>query len=169
MQILKSLTVSGLYLSSGALSATIVLPRPPLETRAAPAFKEAAIVPEPTLPPSPSSTADEEDPCAPDPFCDPAWPVGSVSVVTDTAAGACTPVLSTRFYSHVCGRTTWTTSTTVTSTADCGACGIGTLAPLSMTYYVPRCPLGGHYTVSTAVVPSTRTTWECAATASPQY
>ncbi|KAK7947035.1 uncharacterized protein PG986_011356 [Apiospora aurea] len=139
MHLFNSIAVLGLSLSPTALAA-IIAPELQARTTAAP------------------------DPCAPDPFCDPAWPEGSVSVLTDTAAGACTPVLSTRFHSHVCGRTTWTTSTTVTSTADCGACAVGTLAPLSATYYAPRCPHGGHYTVSTAVVASTRTTWACAAT-----
>ncbi|KAK8102510.1 hypothetical protein PG984_015656 [Apiospora sp. TS-2023a] len=169
MHILTSSAVSGLCLGSAALSAIIDPPLPALQTRA-PAFKEAPTAPEPTpTPPATTTTTpDDADPCSPDPFCDPVWPMGSVSVVTDTAAGVCTPVLSIRFFSHVCGRTTWTTSTTVTSTADCGTCAIGTLAPLSHTFYVPHCPLGGggHHTVVTAVEPSTETDWACAATAS---
>ncbi|KAK8024397.1 hypothetical protein PG993_012463 [Apiospora rasikravindrae] len=148
MHLLNSLAVFVLSMSPVALAAIIDPELQPRTTTAAP---------------EPTST----DPCAPDPFCDPAWPEGSVSVLTDTAAGVCTPVISTRFHSHVCGRTTWTTSTTVTSTADCGVCGVGTLAPLSATYYAPRCPHGGHYTVSTAKVASTRTTWECSATGGP--
>ncbi|KAK8073492.1 hypothetical protein PG994_004391 [Apiospora phragmitis] len=166
MHFSASVAVFGLYLTSGALAAIIA---PEVQPRATAAVPTSEVIPGAAAATAPT---DPVDPCAPDPFCDPAWPVGSVSVLTDTAAGVCTPVLSTRFYSHVCGRTTWTTSTMVTSTADCGACSLGTgvdgtaavMAPLSLTYYVPRCPLGGHHTVSTAVVPSTRTTWACAAT-----
>ncbi|KAK8092981.1 hypothetical protein PG999_014568 [Apiospora kogelbergensis] len=165
MHVSKAFAVFGLYISSGALAALIA---PPMQPRATAAAAEvmAARAAAPAPAPAPTQVPVDEDPsCKPDPFCDPAWPEGSVSVVTDTAAGACTPVLSTRFHSHVCGRTTWTTSVTTTSTAACGACAIGTLAPLSFTYYVPHCPLGGHHTVSTAKVASTRTEWACAATA----
>ncbi|KAK8876936.1 hypothetical protein PGQ11_001882 [Apiospora arundinis] len=162
MHVSKSLAVCGLYLSSSALGA-LIAPQP----RATDVLLAARVAaPAPVPAPAPTNVPVDEDPsCAPDPFCDPAWPEGSVSVLTDTAAGVCTPILSTRFHSHVCGRTTWTTSTTITSTAACGDCKIGTLAPLSFKYYIPRCPLGGHHTVSTAKVASTRTEWACAAKA----